>query len=287
MKGEYVDASTTRLVAATLVTVYRSFMHSFIAFIDESGDDGLRNFRRPGVAGGASTFLTICACLIRATNDVETVQWRDEIKEGSGKRSKGRDIHFADFNHAQKRFACQKIQSLPLRYIAAISHKPSIPEGTYNTKNALYFYMTRYVIERISWFCRDMRPTVREGDGRVKIVFSRRGGMSYEDFKKYLEILKQSPQNSIHWPVIDIESIKAEDHSRVAGLQLADCGASAFSCALEPDTFGNVESQYLAILKRNIYSKNGNFLSYGFKLFPNFQGIDLSEDQICSINLLR
>ena len=48
-------------------------MHSYIAYIDESGDDGLQRFREPGRQGGASKWLAISACILRATNDLEAV----------------------------------------------------------------------------------------------------------------------------------------------------------------------------------------------------------------------
>lgn len=217
--------------------------HSFIAYIDESGDDGLKSFREPGQQGGASKWLCICACIIRASIRLETVRWRDEIKGTTGKKTKGRSIHFADFNHNQKRVTCQIINGKPLRFISALSHKTTIPENTFTHRNQIYFYVTRHVIERLSWFCRDNRVDVPEGDGRLKIIFSRRGGLSYPGFADYLSQLKENTDNNnIHWPVIDIASIEARDHSTDAGLQIADCGASAITAAFEPDIFGNIDS---------------------------------------------
>lgn len=253
-------------------------MHSFIAYIDESGDDGFGNYRGPN-SGGASNWLGISSLLIRASNQLETVKWRDEIKNTTGKKNKGRSIHFVDFDHNQKRVACQILSKKPCRFTSAIAHKPSLAPSNFQGKNQLYFYITRYVIERISWFCRDMRPEVGEGDGRVKIIFSRRGGMSYEDFKRYLSDLKKNPTaNTVHWPVIDIDAIEAKDHSRDAGLQIADCMASATAWALEPDRFGNTEQQYLQSLKPNIYTRNDNILSYGLKLLPNKQDIQSNQN---------
>ncbi len=139
--------------------------------------------------------------------------------------------------------------------------------------------MTRYVIERLSWFCRDMRPQVREGDGRVKITFSRRGGLSYDGFKNYLLRLKNEGDTSIHWPVIDIEGIDAQDHSRVAALQIADCGARAITEAFEPDMFGNVEGTYLKLLRPVIYNLKKNYMSYGLKILPTWEKASLTAEQ--------
>lgn len=250
--------------------------HSFIAYIDESGDDGLKKFRQPG-QGGATHWLVLSACVYRYTNDLDAVRWRDSIAALMPNK-KSRDIHFADIGHTQKVAACQTLAALPLRIISVLSNKTMIPECTYKQKNQLYWYIARYLIERISWLCRDMRPDVPQGNGAVKIIFSKRGSMDYQDFQQYLTILK-SQQNSIHWPVIDIEAIDAQDHSRRAGLQLADCAASAFSAALEPDRYGNCEMRYAEILKPRVYARKGNYLSYGVKFLPNHEEIALNGQQ--------
>lgn len=246
--------------------------HSFIAYIDESGDDGLKRIRSTSHSGGTQ-WLTISCCVARYVNDLEFVSWRDQIKVG-GKR----EIHFRELNHSQKLMACQKIATFPVRGITILSNKTLIPEGTYNQKNQLYHYLTRYLIERLSWLCRDMRPKVPEGDGRVKIIFSKRGGMNYEDFRNYLRKL-QASESEIHWPVVDIDAVDARDHSTRAGLQIADCIASAFRMAVDPDEYGNCEPRYAKELKANTYNRNSNYLSYCMKVLPTIDRIESNPDR--------
>jgi hypothetical protein len=269
--------------------------HSFVAYIDESGDDGIGNFREPGKVGGASHWLVVSACLFRGAFDLDAVKWRDEIsslvRQCAGRKVNAnntsaqgksqRDVHFKKLNHAQRTAACQCLAQKPIRSISILSNKRTAPSGVFTQKNQLYFYTTRYLIERISWLCRDMRPRVPEGDGRVKITFSRRGGMSYEGFRDYLLRLKTSSDNdvNIHWPVIDIDGIEAKDHSSRASLQLADIVASAFACGIEPDMFGNCERRYAEELKRIVYERKGNYLSYGLKMLPKHTDIVLGNDQ--------
>ncbi|MBA4209626.1 MAG: hypothetical protein C0454_08865 [Parvibaculum sp.] len=262
--------------------------HSYVALIDESGDDGLGNFREPGQQGGASSWLIISAYLVRNSRELETVGWRDEILDLMPRR-KERSIHFSKLSHGQKLMAAQRLAQKPIRAINIVANKRVIPEGIYREKNQLYFYMTRYLIERISWLCRDMRPQVPEGDGRVRIVFSRRGGMSYPDFRAYLLRLQatEDRQINIHWPVIDVDAISARDHSTSASLQLADTVASAFASAFEPDTYGNCEWRYAEALKRVVYERHGNYLSYGLKLVPRIEDIPLTDDQRRCIDLFR
>lgn len=254
--------------------------HSFIAFIDEAGDDGLRKFREPGKRGGASSWLVISACVFRASLSLDAIKWRDEIGSLMPDRKK-RELHFKELNHGQRLAAARTLATKPVRVLNVMAAKRPIPDGLYSAKNTLYFYMTRYLIERISWLCRDLRPRVPEGDGRVAITFSRRGGMSYDGFQSYLKLLKDDQDKDIrvHWPVIDIDAVTALDHGKSASLQLADIAASAFASALEPDYYGNFEPRYAELLKPVTYSRQGKYLSYGVKLVPSPERCDLSEEQ--------
>lgn len=260
--------------------------YSFIAYIDESGDDGLQNFRAPGANGGASTWLVISACVLRFSRDLEAVSWRNEILTRMPER-KSRSLHFAKLTHGQKVVATQCLASKGIRAISVISDKTTVPMETYHDKNQLYFYLTRYLIERVSWLCRDLRPKVPEGDGRVQIIFSRRGGMSYSDFRAYLERLRQDPDVRIYWPVVDVDRIDAQDHSRRAGLQLADVIASAFASGVEPNRYGNCEPRYAELLKPVVFHKNGNYFSYGVKLVPQLESLQLSDEQNRFIDLFK
>ncbi|MCJ7994578.1 DUF3800 domain-containing protein [Rhizobium cremeum] len=131
--------------------------HTFIAYIDESGDDGLGNYREPGGRGGASSWLVLSALLFRKQYDLEAVTWRDQISSRMPER-KNRILHFAELSHGQKLVAVRELASHPVRAISVVGYKRNIPDGIYTERNQLYFYLTRYLIERISWLCRDMRP---------------------------------------------------------------------------------------------------------------------------------
>lgn len=250
--------------------------HSYIAYIDESGDDGLPgHFRQPGGAGGPSHWLAIGATVWRLSRDLDMVQCARAIIDTLPKPKRHKPLHFAEIDHAQRVMAIDKLAGEMFRVTGVFAHKPVIPEGIYTEKNQLYHYMCRYLIERLSWFCRDFRRYVPEGDGRVKIVFSRRGGMNYADFQNYLNVLKGTydPDIRIHWPVIDIDGVEAVDHGQRFGLQLADLAVSGLRAALEPDPYGNLEPRFAEMLKRRVYSRDGNYLSYGAKLVPTAERI--------------
>lgn len=177
--------------------------------------------------------------------------------------------------------AISTLAGKPFRIACVLANKPIIPPDIYTTKNQLYHYMCRYLIERISWLCRDMRRDVPEGDGRVKIVFARRGGMSYPDFRSYLELLRgrDDPDIQIHWPVIDIEGVEAHDQSERYGLQIADLAVSGLTWGLEPDYYGNCEPRYARTLKPNVYQRYGNYFSYGCKVVPSCDRLPITDQQ--------
>jgi hypothetical protein len=261
--------------------------HTYVAYIDESGDDGLdKPFREAGGRGGSSRWLVISACLFRRVHTLDAVKWRDEISARMPER-KSRTLHFAKLNHGQKLAAVQTIASKPVRALSVLAAKEPIPKDIYGEKNQLYFYMTRYLIERLSWLCRDHRPHAREGDGRVAITFSRRGGMQYDSFRNYLELLKMDEEVRIHWPVIDIHAVTAADHSASASLQLADAIASAFAAGFEPDRYGNCEPRYAETLKPVTYNRNKNYLSYGVKIVPKYEECNLDQQQMKMIEIWK
>lgn len=263
--------------------------HTFIAYIDECGDDGLANYRAPNRSGGASHWLTLSATVCRFSRDLETVAWRDAIRNRLPDKRRKKPLHFAELNHQQRVMAVESLRERPFRGLCVIANKPVIPAGIYTQKNQLYFYLCRYLIERISWLCRDMRPSVPEGDGRVKIVFSRRGGMSYEHFRAYLGRLQADTERDIqiHWPVIDVDGIEAKDHSRVAGLQLSDIVASGITAGVECDYYGNCELRFAERLKTAIYNRKGNYLSYGMKFYPWADALKLSDQQQALVKIFE
>jgi hypothetical protein len=253
--------------------------HSFIAYIDEAGDDGLTGkWRVPGKGGGSSHWLTLGAVVWRYSRDLDAVQWAKAILAQMPEQKQSKPLHWKDLNHAQRIMAMRGLVGKPLRLTTVIANKPIIPPGTYIEAHQLYHYMCRFLIERVSWLCRDFRRLVPEGDGRVKLVFSRKRSMNYLDFQNYMQIL-QGGDTEIHWPVIDIPGIEAHDHGNRYGLQLADLATSGLMAALEPDFYGNVEPRFARSLKPRVYCRNGNYMSYGTKMFPPYDQLEMTDQQ--------
>jgi len=194
-------------------------------------------------------------------------------------------LHFVDLNHGQRVAAASMLASKPVHCVSVMAWKSDMTDE-FRGKNQLYFYLTEHLIEKISWLCRDLRPQTPEGNGQVAVTFSRRGGMSYDMFKDGLEMLRSNEKSSkIHWPVIDIEGIKAVDHSKNASLQLADIIASSFLTAVEHDFYGNCETRYAEILKPTVYNRHGHYFRHGINFRPEITEPLLSDEQKRFINL--
>jgi hypothetical protein len=118
----------------------------------------------------------------------------------------------------------------------------------------------------------------------LKVIFSRRGGTNYQSMTEYLELMrdgreKLQPVRSINWRILDIDSIKVENHSKWAGLQIADIATSAFFAAVEPNAYGNYEPRYALELSRRLISANGSVLDCGITPIPKLGKNPLTPQQ--------
>lgn len=243
---------------------------SFIAYIDESGDEGFV-FNADG--SGSSRWFVLSATVIRQANDLQMVSCLKEVREVLKKEPKV-PLHFVDLKHDQRVPYIRRVGELPIRTVNVLVYKPLItePEKFQNTRYLLYRYATRLLLERVSWLCRDQRRA-GEGDGFTEVIFSNRSNMSYDDIRAYLRLLRKQAESNpqqvqIDRTVIDPERIRTVEHSKLAGLQVADAVASGLHCALKVNRYGETETGYLPHLKKSIYRHKGEAMGYGLKVWP-------------------
>ncbi len=179
-----------------------------------------------------------------------------------------------DLKHEQRVPYIRRIGELPIRTVSVLVYKPLIaePEKFQSTKYLLYRYATRLLLERVSWLCRNQRRA-GEGNGFTEITFSNRSNMSYEDIRNYLRLLlRQAEANpesvQIDGTVIDPDRIHSVEHSKLAGLQVADAVASGFHFAVKVNRYGESETSYLSHLKKTIFRQKGEAMGYGLKVWP-------------------
>lgn len=241
-------------------------MVGFHVYIDESGDEG---FVFRDLSQGSSRWFVLSAIVTRADTDLETVKLVDEVRTQLKKKPKT-PLHFRDLKHDHRLPYLNAIAKARLRTVSVLIHKPSIqePEKFQSEKHLLYRYATRYLLERVSWLCRDFR---RDPQASAKVVFSNRSSMSYSELTGYLDLLKAKTNDldvTIDWSVIQTQQITARTHDSLMGLQIADAVASSWFFGVESSQFGFTEPRYAQMLKPVVYQHHGEYFGYGIKFWP-------------------
>lgn len=272
--------------------------YRYVAFIDEAGDDGLAKVR-PIDPDGASEWFVLSAVVVSIENEPDVPQWHKALREDIGQRQ-SRTIHFKRLNEDWRREAlCSAMAQLPIRCFVVVSNKKSMRGHTNKraakvpARNPFYCWMTRLLLERVTQWCGNRNGLEVAHEGKVKFVFSERGGMSYSQFAAYLHWLKlQSlgnslylPQGDLDWSVVSTDLIEAYNHERKAGLQLADVVASAFyqAVSLKPD--GTTRPRYAELLRPRMAIRGGTHAGFGVKMMPTHiwrYGVDEVQTRIFS-----
>ena len=258
----------------------------FIAYIDEAGDEGLGKLKQVAHSG-QSNWLAIGGILVAPDHDKSLPLWRDEVMALFPAKNR-RDLHFRDLNHHQRVAAVEYLAGKTFGICCVCSNKITLcDDGKYfklfTQKGYLYNYLTRYLLERLTSAVREVAD--RTGQKcELRIVFSRRGGTDYQSMREYLILMRDGrervqPVRSIDWSVFSPDDIKVENHSRWAGLQLADVVTSATAAGLEPNGYGHYEPRYANTLAKRYLTKNKRVLNTGLVLVPPIGKCPLDNSQ--------
>jgi len=238
---------------------------TFVVYVDESGDEGF------AFGKGSPDWFVLSAAITRKAKDLRVVKLVDRVRSQLGRPDKTA-LHFRDLKHEQRLPFVAEIAKADLRTVTVLVHKPSLKEPEkFQERYRLYFYAVRYLLERVSWYCRDHRTPHDAGDGSADLVFSNRSGMSYEEMKKYLKYLEANTglfEVRIEWSVIKTEQIAAFSAGKRMGLLIADAVAGSFFYAVQPTQHGFTEGRYARMLKPVVYHREGRHLGYGLKFWP-------------------
>jgi len=198
----------------------------FIAYIDESGDEGVK------FGAGSSEWFILSAVIVAKPDDLGMVTLLDRVRTTLGRTPRS-PLHFRDLKHPERLPYVGAVAGAPLHAVTVLVHKPSFKQPeTFKAPHRLYFYTTRYLLERISWFVRDHRQGGRHGAGQAGIVFSNRSSMSYDDLRDYFKWLRTGSAAgmdavSLDWSAINPDDIAVRSPMKRAGLIVADSVASS------------------------------------------------------------
>lgn len=247
--------------------------HSFVVFIDESGDEGF-SFPTEERPNGSSQWFVISAAIFHESTEPLHTKRIDEIKRLLNVDAK-KPLHFRDLKH-EKRVAYARIASqFQMLLVSVLIHKPSLYAPKFSRPHQLYWHASQLLLERVSWACRqrfnDASAAKCTGNGTARVVFSNRRTMPYDRLKNYFRELMATGGHSIDWSVIDLDQIETYPHDQRRGLQVADLVASAFFYAVEPNRFGNAEDRYVREIRTRIFkwSEKERRLGSGLKVWPS------------------
>lgn len=267
--------------------------YRYVAYIDRSGDDGLKAVK-PLTVPGSSEWLVLSAVVIRAENQSKVPGWIEDILKGFKSRQ-AKTVHFSKLGHKSKLLACQKLAGLDARLFVIASNKKNM-QGYINpdaekipSQCWFYCWMTRVLLERVTRFVLLRSMSEYSEPQTVRLEFSARGGLRYSQMEAYYEWLKLKRQNpflpwgKLCWEVLDRRQMHVYPHWDREGLQLADIAASAFFKACDKYDTGGCDPQYAKLLEprmgRDFHKNDVKIAGYGLKLLPNMANAKLDPDQ--------
>lgn len=197
----------------------------YIAYIDESGDFGLRNVA-PVDQHGASEWLMLSAVVIRSAAESAVIEKLHELRQVA-KNIQSTYLHFRTLHDRQKATICNGVAELDLRLFIVISNKQNLrryrndrASKVSNTRAWFYWWMWRLLLERVTEFCEQRNKLAGTPGYKVRIELSRRKDLKYAELTDYLTRLWIQDQNSTlslpkrkpRWSVLDFKEIYAYDH---------------------------------------------------------------------------
>lgn len=267
--------------------------YHYVAYIDEAGDPGIKRVRPIDSVGGTE-WMTIGCALVQASNDHVLPERVGNILADLGVRNRP-DLHFRFLSPTRQKRACELLANMPARYFAVCSNKRNMrqyenPRAAAKMHGQQWFYnwLVRVLVERVTASVLQHSIKVHGAPKLVKFVFSRRGGHSYSQTKAYHEILKRQSQARSavlqlrlpKWEVMSRDLVESAAHSDSAGLQIADCVASAFYTACDDLDTGSRFLEPAQLLKPKMAEENSRIADFGVVLQPNPRFEDtLRDDQ--------
>lgn len=276
----------------------------YIAYIDEAGDPGLKRVK-PLDPNGSSEWLILSAVVVRASREAEVVQWgRDFVKLAGSRQSQ--QVHFRKLQENAQIAVCERFSTLPLRAFVVASNKKNMKNwrnpfaeamaltliGKLGRYQWFYYWISRVLLEKVTDYVyrRSMRELGRPG--LLKIEFSERGGIRYDEIDEYYKLLRMHDisrtqfidYGSVNWDVVDRKLINAYPHNSRAGLVLPDIVASSFFAACDKHDRGKPPNPLSAFkldprMARRVGGLDARPAGYGVKLMPKMKIANLDEDQ--------
>ena len=258
-------------------------------FCDEFGDQSLKST--------ASDWFILSAVIVASHRVPNLQDWIRRIKRPM-KNQQRPGLHFKDLDDYMKFRSTRFLGKMPVRCFALLSHKENMrcyrnrrcerAVGWYadedireivqdrGRRQSYPNFVLKVLLERATEWC-EQRSLIDFGARLpVQITIASRGGFYLDSFKRYL--IEKDRANWLRgrgtlpghlaWRVVDTDYIGEAPAADVAGLQLADLVAGAFSRAVDEDRFGLCERRYVENLMPRIARRRSQIASFGVTGLP-------------------
>jgi hypothetical protein len=214
--------------------------HQLTVFIDEAGDPGTRD----GIAyyDTRHEWLCISAVVTRSARADDVIQWVKDLRAVANSRQAGA-LHYHRITNERRPGVCSELARKPVRAVTVASHKSNMREyvnprlGAKVASDRFYNWAVRLLLERVTGWAEDWLIKEHGALTPMRIIFATRGGHDYEHMFKYIDKLRMQRETGtlflkgkgLHPTLLNQEHWETKSTDEAAGLQLADCVASAFA----------------------------------------------------------
>lgn len=223
------------------------------AYIDESGDDGIK--------AGSSDWFVLTALMIPARSGPALGLATNRVKQRVGRQ--GKTLHWRELSHSRKKAVIDELKTEDFVFTSVLTDKrhPEITTRGLRGKR-LYFYSFRLLVERISWFTDEFG----RGEANSALLFPEtRTHLSYDELKDYLSYIQTLPDCQIRPNTIADVAPRPKGSNLI--LQLSDSVSGAVYDAVQ-FKYGTIEEGYLLGLADKLYRRQGRLWGYGLKVQP-------------------
>jgi hypothetical protein len=237
--------------------------------------------------------MVVSCVLVRRENEAAATGWVSDIIRKLDSPQL-RVMHFRKLDPPwRKQTVCTEMAALPLRCFAVCSNKKNM-RGYENpfaaqvpSQNWFYCWLTRVLLEKVTHFvAADARRRYGEMR-RVKLVYSKAGGLRYGQMAAYYEWIRDKRRNDnqvLFWGDLEYETIhshllEVRDHRDLPSLALPDAVASAFFKACDKHDTAGCDTTFAKCLAPRMAKMNGQISGYGVKLLPGWKKAKLDLDQ--------
>lgn len=235
-------------------------MSDYTVYIDEAGDLGFMRGTR---------WFILSAVIVEKSKEQHIRSTINQLKN----RLNVNEIHLRKITDFYKRaIVVHALNEEEFVYANVIVDTDKIDLTMRSSSSVAYNYICRMLIERVSWFLRDTKKT---GD----IVLSARGTSRDNELISYIK------DQLIPYQGNQIANVFGKISAKTAAswdlLQLADVCATTMFCAYQKNGWGFCTPCYSRVLQGHLYSRYGNYESYGLKYFSADMKPDTNELKSC------